>query len=259
MSDLNLRAEVSGQPFVVHLKAARKLAYGLDFETLQSGAFGLPRASAQVVRAGAFTGEPAEGGSCRCEILTLIPHAHGTHTEGIGHLSDRPLPVHEDLTDVLVPATLVTPAASPAAPEGALTLEALRAALAPWPAAWRTAVVLRLAEPWDTPRDWSGTPRLHLAPEAAGWLRLEGCRHLVTDLPSLEPEWDGGKLAAHRAFWNVAPGALPDEGSSRTITEMARLPADLPDGIGLLNLQIAPFARDAAPARPVWLPITPVY
>ena len=258
MSDLHLRAEVSGQPYVVRINEARVLAYGLDFETLQAGAFGLPRASVQTVRAGAFTGEPAEGGSCRCEILTLIPHAHGTHTEGIGHLSDRPQPVHEDLADILVPATLVTPVSVSAAPEGTLTLEVLRGALAPWPPTWRTAVILRLAEPRDTPRDWSGTPRMHLAPEAASWLRLEGCRHLVTDLPSLEPEWDGGLLAAHRAFWNVAPGEYPAMGSSSTITEMARLPADLPDGIGLLNLQIAPFARDAAPARPVWLPVTPL-
>ncbi|MEB3238508.1 MAG: cyclase family protein [Candidatus Sericytochromatia bacterium] len=255
MTGLTLRAEVAGTVCSVRLDSARVLAYGLDFAGRQAGAFGLPRATVETVRAGSFTGEPAEGGSCRCEVLTLIPHAHGTHTEGIGHLADRPLPVHRDLVDVLVPATLVSPTFDDAT--APLTAEVLRRALEPWPASWREAVVIRLAPPMDGPRDWSGLARRFITAEAAGWLREQGCRHVVTDLPSLEPEWDGGALAAHRAFWGLGAGERPTGGSAHTITEMAWLPAALPDGIGLLNLQIAPFDRDAAPARPVWLPVSP--
>jgi hypothetical protein len=71
-----------------------------------------------------------------------------------------------------------------------------------------------------------------------------GINHLLIDLPSIDPEVDGGALAAHRALW-------AEGGDHRTITELIRVPEALPDGLYLLNLQVAPFENDAAPSRPV--------
>lgn len=252
MTELGLSGELGAHRFRVELRQARCLAWGLDFAKGQTGAFGLPPATATAVDSGGFVGDPARGGSCRCDTLTMIPHAHGTHTEGVGHLSTIHLSLHQSLTDVLIPATLVTPDFT----GESLSAGHLAAALAPFPEEWRQAVVLRLAPAEKAPIDWTGRARPHVGPDATAWLRQQGCRHLVTDLPSLDPEWDGGALAAHRAFWNLGPEEQPLTPAPETITELAMIPADLKDGPGLLNMQIAPFDRDAAPSRPVWLPIT---
>jgi len=85
---------------------------------------------------------------------------------------------------------------------------------------------------------------------------------LLTDLPSMDKEDDGGHLIAHRAFWGLSAGETdpPEDRSTltrRTITELVRAPAALLDGAALLNLQVAPIALDAAPSRPVFYPLIP--
>jgi hypothetical protein len=40
-----------------------------------------------------------------------------------------------------------------------------------------------------------------------------------------------------------------------TITELIYVPAEVNDGLYLLNLQVAPFVADAAPSRPVLYPL----
>ena len=78
-------------------------------------------------------------------------------------------------------------------------------------------------------------------------IREKGIEHLLIDLPSIDKEKDGGKLAAHKAFWN-----LPDEPRMQaTITEFIYVPNRVKDGAYLLNLQTAPFVNDATPSRPL--------
>ena len=58
----------------------------------------------------------------------------------------------------------------------------------------------------------------------------------------------------HHRFWGVNPdthtleGAVP---SAHTVTEFVFAPDTVEDGRYLLDLQVAPFASDAAPSRPV--------
>ena len=81
-----------------------------------------------------------------------------------------------------------------------------------------------------------------------------GFRHLLVDLPSIDRLFDEGKLLNHRMFWKVNPGAFETNAETRTnstVTELVYVPNEVPDGEYLLNLQIAPFASDAAPSRPV--------
>jgi hypothetical protein len=82
-------------------------------------------------------------------------------------------------------------------------------------------------------------------------IAARGVRHLLVDFPSIDRMHDGGRLANHRTFWNMAGAA--DTG--RTVTEMIYVDDDIPDGRYLLNLQIPAFAADAAPSRPVIYPL----
>lgn len=81
-----------------------------------------------------------------------------------------------------------------------------------------------------------------------------GVTHLLVDLPSIDRIYDDGKLGNHRRFWNVEPGSFEVNAKTRTnstITELIYVPNEVPDGEYVLNLQIAPFAADASPSRPV--------
>jgi hypothetical protein len=81
-----------------------------------------------------------------------------------------------------------------------------------------------------------------------------GIRHLLVDLPSIDRTFDEGKLSNHRIFWNVRQGSFETNEASftnNTITELIYVPVEVEDGNYLLNLQIAPFAADASPSRPV--------
>ena len=84
-----------------------------------------------------------------------------------------------------------------------------------------------------------------------------GFTHLLVDLPSIDRLFDDGRLSNHRVFWNVEPGSFESDPNTRTnstITELIYVPNQIPDGEYLLNLQIAPFASDAAPSRPLLFP-----
>ena len=89
--------------------------------------------------------------------------------------------------------------------------------------------------------------------------RERGIEHLVCDLPSVDRAQDGGRLLAHRAFWGVPDGATEAAAAARprcTITELAYVPDEAPDGLYLLDLQVAAFMLDAAPSRPLLYPIS---
>ena len=81
-----------------------------------------------------------------------------------------------------------------------------------------------------------------------------GFDHLLVDLPSIDRLHDEGRLSNHRIFWEVEQGKFETNEYTRnysTITELIYVPNTIQDGSYLLNLQIAPFASDASPSRPI--------
>lgn len=253
----SLILEIDGERYAVRVDRPLHLAIPLDFHGPQPGAFGLPRASARASAAGEFVGDTRQGGSCNCETVTLTPHGNGTHTEGIGHLTDQRVSVHASLRDALVPATVVT--VTPETPGGgakAVTAGAIRqaaaaAGLQPGPFT-RGLVVRTRPNDWSKKsRDWTGSNPPYFTPEAMKAIRDLGVSHLVCDLPSADPEQDAGALQAHRAFWDVTGRDVNPMTRHRTITELAYVDDTIPDGPYLLNLQLAPFVLDCAPSRPV--------
>jgi kynurenine formamidase len=102
-------------------------------------------------------------------------------------------------------------------------------------------------------RNYSNANAPFFSPEALTHLRKLGIKHLLTDLPSVDREEDGGSLLAHRAFWYS--GFEDDAGC--TITEFIYVPDQVTDGLYLLNLQVAPFENDASPSKPVLYALQP--
>ena len=265
---MRVRLEIGGRAVQVELDRPCDLALPLDPHGGQPRHFGAPTARAVPLVLGEFTGAVAQGASCNCEVLTLVPHCNGTHTECVGHLTREVVHAYRTVPKGLVPAVLLTvrPERAGATREGTepapqaqdelLTRAALERAWPGRPWTQPRAAVLRTT-PNDADkatRDYSGRAPAYLSREAAEWLCARGIEHLVVDLPSIDREHDAGWLTAHRVFFGLPPGASELAAAQRphaTITELAFVPDALADGVYLLELQVPAIAGDAVPSRPL--------
>lgn len=267
--------ECDGQRFSVQAAQGVSLAIPLALNGSQPAHFGAPAARAEPLSAGDFTGDTRAGGSCNCEIVTLVPHCNGTHTEGPGHVTRARVSVHASALRPLYLAALisVTPEnardcgessdPAPQAGDRLITARALAAALDEVGAAMPEAVAVRaLPNGRDKlERDWMRPPLPpYFSRQAMALLAERGVLHLLSDLPSVDRLLDDGRLTGHRVFFGLpargdAATAIGRPGA--TITEMIYAPDSLPDGLYALSLQLASWVSDAVPSRPVLFPLVP--
>jgi kynurenine formamidase len=265
--------ERDGRQLVADLADPLPIAVPLDFDGPQPAFHGAPPASSRALRSDGFVGDTREGGSCNCELLTLVPHCNGTHTECVGHLTDERVSIQETLRGGLCLALLVSvrpevaarsgeSSDPPPAPDDLLvTAGALARACAEHLALSPRALVVRTL-PSSVERmshRYAGeAPAPYLSREAAGWLVERGIDHLVLDLPSADRAQDHGRLTAHRVFFGLPPGSRRAPEAARpqaTITELAYVAPTVRDGWYLLDLQVPAFLSDAAPSRPILYPV----
>jgi kynurenine formamidase len=239
--------------------AAVDLAIPLDFQGPQPRFFAGAPASSVPLEAGSFTGEVRRGASCNCSLHTFAPHCHGTHTECVGHLTDDGHSLADHPPEPVRLALLLTlPPDTREISRTALTTAAERWEGLPW-----TALVVRTMpnDPRKRFRQYGGPAAAPwFLPEGIDWIVSHDVASLVVDLPSLD-RGDDASLAAHHAYWGLSTGSRRAAEATRAtalVTELAYIPDRLLDGLYLLELQIAPFASDAAPSRPVIRPANEV-
>jgi arylformamidase len=213
---------------------ARAVSFGEEAQTW----FGTERPTSTTFAKGDFVGSVANGGAVNVSTLTLTPHGAGTHTESSGHITRNPLPINSVATPGLIPASLVTVESA--------THDALLDSISNCQGGFLEALVIRSRQP-----ALSGYPA-----EALRHAASLGVMHLLVEEASVDPEADGGRLAAHRAFWGLSNGSNSGT-SARTITELIQIPPEAPDGPYLLDLQIPNLTTDAVPSRPVLYPLLP--
>lgn len=198
------------------------------------------------VENGDWVGEVKRGGSVNFRNISFNPHGHGTHTECVGHISEEIYSINQCLKKFFFNALLVSVTPESIGEDLVITkTELVRKCLF----THHRAVVIRTLPNTEDKlsKQYSHTNPPYLDHHAAEWLRENGIKHLLIDLPSVDREVDGGQLLAHKAFWNY-----PDQPRMDcTITEFIFVPSSIPDGDYLLNLQIAPFENDASPSKPV--------
>jgi len=270
-----LEFTAGGRRWRADVTAPADLAIVLEFNGAQPSFFVATPASSEPLRIGSFTGSVAKGASCNCAVHSLAPHCHGTHTECIGHVTRNPVTI-ASLTPVAPSVAMVVSVrpeplgAAAAALQGdhaaaddlVIRRAALEVAASAWLAAPCTAVVIRTlpngADKRHRAYSGSPSPAPYFLPDAMRWLVERGVTSLVVDLPSLDRADDGGRLAAHREYWGLPPGADDAAQATRSqalVTELAYVPDSVPDGLYLLDLQVPAFGSDAAPSRPVLYPL----
>lgn len=198
------------------------------------------------VKDGDFIGEVAQGSSVNFRNILFNPHAHVTHTECMGHISETIYSVNTHMRKHYFITELVT--VKPLEVDGDKVidksqLQKLLNGKQP------EAIVIRTL-PNDADKlstNYSHTNPAYLHWEAAAWLNEIGVDHLLIDTPSVDREQDEGELKAHKAFWG-----FPDTLRLHcTITEFIFVKEDIKDGTYFMNLQTAPIENDATPSRPI--------
>jgi len=195
---------------------------------------------------GGFIGSVAKGASTNFNDISFNPHAHGTHTECVGHITKEFKSVNAALRNYFFLGELVTIAPRKVGDDFVISKKQLENAIKNLDA---EALIIRTLPNTQAKmaRQYSNTNPPYLLEEAAVSLKENGISHLLIDLPSVDKEKDGGALLAHKAFWNFN-GDIRQEA---TITEFIFVPNTIADGDYFLNLQVAPFENDASPSRPV--------
>ena len=270
---MQARVLIEGREIAVDLSHPADLALELDFSGAQPRHFGAPRASSRPYETPGlgFRGSVERGSSCNCELITLIPHCNGTHTECAGHLTRERLDAWRIVPAGLVPAVLLSVDAEAPAGEGTdpapqptdrlITRRALERA---WPAVLPfvpRAVVIRTLPntPDKRARDYTGQTPPYLSQEAAALLVSRGVLHLLVDVPSIDRAHDEGRLTAHRLFFGLPRGSVQLAAATRptaTITELVFIPDTVSDGAYLLELQVPALTGDAVPSRPLLYAVT---
>ena len=251
---MRLSFQYNDSLFSVDTSEPIDISIPLRFGEEQPNAFYLPRAEAVVAEGGDFIGDTRRGGSCNCETITLNPHGNGTHTECVGHLSTNRVHINSALRDSLITAHLISVELEPdATGTQHITRQAIQNSKFKIQNSIEGLVVRTLPNDESKRRaEWSGHNPPYLSADAARYIRELGVQHLLIDLPSLDSE-DDPLLTAHRIFWELSESGSVEgnPNDSRTITEMIYVPDEIEDGLYLLNLQVPPFALDAAPSRPL--------
>ncbi len=260
--------EINNRTYKIDCDNPINVAIPLIFNGAQPNAYGVEKATAKACEAESLVGDTRLGGSCNFEEYKFIPHCNGTHTECVGHITNQRIAIHDSLKDSFIPASLVT-----IQPENAfetedtysvqfgcedklITKKMLENALADTAENFLQGLIIRTLPNEESKRTRTYTDNVspYFSLEAMHFILEKKVKHLLVDLPSIDRTFDEGKLSNHRIFWNLEQGSFQFDEKSlihNTITEMVFVPDFVDDGNYLLNLQIAPFASDASPSRPI--------
>ena len=198
------------------------------------------------VKEGEWIAKVSEGASINFNNISFNPHAHGTHTECIGHITSEFYSINETLKNFFFLAEVITVVPETLGEDLVISKKQIKHLLK---GKTPEAIVIRTLPNTRSKKSkkYSNTNWAYLLEEAAEFIKEFGVQHLLIDLPSVDKEKDDGDLLAHRAFWNYPKAPR----LSATITEFIYVSNKIKDGSYLLNLQIAPFHNDASPSKPV--------
>ena len=232
--------------YIVDLSKPLDISIGLRADEKNPVAWYLDAPKITPVKDGDFIGKVSEGASVNFNNIQFNPHAHGTHTECVGHISREFYSINQTLKTFFFFSKLISVEPEIRGEDRVISEAILREKVQ---ANETEALIIRTLPNFreKQTKKYSHTNWPYLSEEAAIFLRNSGVKHLLIDLPSVDKEKDGGKLLAHKAFWSYPKNTRFDT----TITELVYVPNAIEDGDYLLNLQIASFENDASPSKPV--------
>ncbi|MBK9256122.1 MAG: cyclase family protein [Saprospiraceae bacterium] len=242
---MKISLEYNNQSYSADLSNGVDISLPLISGTLGPNCFYAPEFHAEPVRMGDFVGSVKEGGPVNFLNIRLNPHGNGTHTECVGHISSETFTINQCLKEFHFIGKLIS--VWPEKMESGdriITKNLITDHIHPGEC---EALIIRTLPNHEDKKNrlYSGTNPPYFHHEAIAYLNEAGIKHLITDLPSVDREDDGGRLEAHKTFWTYPT----DPQTDKTITELAYIDNNIEDEIYLINIQIASLEMDASPSK----------
>ena len=245
--------EYQNKTYEIDLTKPIDISLGIQNNEQNPIAWYLDKPEINPVVMGDFVGSVISGkSSTNFNNILFNPHAHGTHTECLGHITKDFYSINQMLKQFFFVSELISVLPEKRDEDFVITkrqIEKLLEDKTP------EALIIRTLpnELEKKHKNYSNTNPPYLLEEAAVFLCKIDVKHLLIDLPSVDKEKDEGKLLAHKAFWNVKNTQKVNEDArfDATITEMIFVEDEILDGTYLLNIQIASFENDASPSKPI--------
>ncbi len=243
---LNTTLHINSQEYTIDICKPLDISIPLRASKENPTAWYLDQPTREPVIDGNWIGAVQEGAAVNFNTINFNPHAHGTHTECVGHITKEFYSVHDVFSRFFFTAELVTIAPQKERGDLLITQASLSKALGD---KRPEAIVIRTLPNSEEKlsKQHSHTNWAYLTKDAAQYLCRIGIQHLLIDTPSVDKEKDDGALLAHKAFWNIDSQMR----LHATITEFIFASEVILDGEYILELQVANMVNDAAPSRPI--------
>lgn len=250
---MEIRLNLEQKSCTADLSKPLNLAIRLHPHYPQVNAFFAPLFETAPLRAGDFVGSTLLGSPVNFFNIKINPHGNGTHTECVGHIAKEKINISDCLKENHFFAQLIS--IFPELTEQGDRIIKPNHLQSLWTPNGESALIIRTLpnEADKLTRNYSGTNPIYIDPDAMKIIVDHKIKHLLVDIPSVDREEDGGKLTAHKIFWNYP------ENQNRyhcTITELIYVDDEIKDGLYLLNLQILNIELDVSPSLPLLYELT---
>ena len=259
----------NNKDYRIDTKNSFDISIPYDFNGDQPNFYDVAEGQLKHLQSGGTIYSVAEGAGCNVSEVSLNIHCSGTHTECAGHLLANPGDVGMLLKDIMIPTVLITVNTSLFCNSGEsyhcnvgdneqiITKTIIQNEFKIWEEFQPRALVIRTTPNLNEKKyyRYSNHSPPFFSNDALRFIKGIGICHLVVDLPSIDRIEDNGILGNHRIFWGDgvdAKGEVNTE-SMGTITELAYIENNIPNGFYFLNIQLPHFVCDAAPSRPILL------
>ncbi|MGB0495617.1 MAG: cyclase family protein [Kangiellaceae bacterium] len=270
---MKINFKIDNKNYFADLSKEISIAITLLPNDKQPNHFGAPACTSKPLEMGSYIGDTKRGGSCNANVLTMIPHCNGTHTESVSHIINEMIPVYQCIKQSAFPCVLISvEPTSPSKTSDAyqpcmdtsnkvIARNQLEKHLEKYSNSQLQGLIIRTLEN-STEKKSLAYNSDHYPPyltnDAMQYLVEREVHHLLVDFPSVDKMYDEGQLSNHRLFWKVNKSETklnPSSTIDKTITEMVFVSDDVKDGFYLCNLQVPEIATDAVPSRPILYPM----
>jgi kynurenine formamidase len=266
---MKIQFEIESVAYFADLSKGKSIAITLLPNDKQPNHFGAPACTSETLIVGDYIGDIKRGGSCNVNVLSIIPHCNGTHTESVSHIIDELIPVYSVIKQPIFPSVVISIVPELASQTSnhyspfmdetnlVITKEQLQQALEQYTNAQLEGLIVRTLKNEPIKKyikyDDDNYPP-YFTSNAMQYLIEREVDHLLVDFPSVDKMYDNGQLSNHRLFWKISAGEVKRNVASninKTITEMIYVDQEIQDGIYLCNLQCPEIETDAVPSRPM--------
>ncbi len=238
-----MRAEIKHKNRFFRVDFSKPVSIGYTIKDNASlNAWGASSSKIRPVVQPGFVGEIDQGGLVNFKTLELSVHANCTHTECVGHILKGDYTLNNTIDNKPFFSRLITVNPEKRDADFIITEDLLEACVKN--EFYVDGLIIRTGNKID--RDHTNTNAAYFTKQAVEFINSIGVKHLLVDLPSVDKEKDGGKLLAHKTFWNIDNPLI-----NKSITELVDLPEDLQDGYYFTHLSFLNIKSDASPSNPI--------